>query len=73
MYIGIPQIFFFEIPQCKKKVIFLTEVNLILPKRLCTWRNFKNIFSRPLFTIIFKSKKVILATYTFHFEYVNGV
>ena len=27
-----------------------------------TWRNFKNIFSRPLITIIFRSKIVILDT-----------
>jgi hypothetical protein len=33
-------------------------------KMVCTWRNFKIIFSRPLFTIIFRSKTLILCTYS---------
>ena len=69
---------FIEIPPCAKCVIFITdfallstnlpfyEVKKIFWKRLCAWRNFKNIFSRPLFTIIFSPK-------IFHFEYVNQV
>ena len=61
---------FIEIPPCAKKVIFITEfaiwckknpfykVKKIFQKRLCEWRNFRNIFSRPLFIIIFKPKMV---------------
>ena len=57
-----------EITPCAKKVIFITEfaiwcknspfyeVNKIFQKRLCAWRNFKIIFSRPLFIIIFRMK-----------------
>ena len=33
-------------------------------KRPRAWRNFKNIFSRPLFTIIFRPKILILDTYS---------
>ena len=29
---------------------------------VCAWRNFKNIFPRPLFTIIFRPKSVFLDT-----------
>ena len=32
------------------------------PKMTSAWRNFKNIFSRPLFTIIFRHNIVILST-----------
>ena len=35
---------------------------LNLKKMASAWRNFKNIFSRPLFTIIFRPKIVILDT-----------
>ena len=46
---------------CTRKVIFVIclqnlpsyEVKKIFRKRLCTQRDFRNIFSRPLFTIIF--------------------
>ena len=31
---------------------------------VCTWRNFKNIFSRPLFTIIFRPKLLFFVTYS---------
>ena len=31
---------------------------------VCTWRNFKNIFSRPLFTIIFRPKIFFFVTYS---------
>jgi hypothetical protein len=73
---------FFEIPPSAKKAFFVTEflilcknpsfyeVNLILPKRLCAWRNFKNIFSRPLFTIILRPKKVNLVHIRFEYESV---
>ena len=66
----------YEILPCSKKVILITEfgilcknppfyeVKMIFQKRLCTWRNFKIIFSRPLFTIIFKPKILILDTYS---------
>ena len=40
------------------------EVKKIFWKRLCAWRDFKNIFSRPLFTIIFRPKILILGTYS---------
>ena len=31
---------------------------------VCAWRNFKNIFSRPLFTIIFRPKILFFVTYS---------
>ena len=74
---------FIEIPPCAKKVIFITEfvlldlnphfyeVNQEVWKRPCAWRNFKNIFSRPLFTIIFRPKILILDTYSILSRYVN--
>jgi hypothetical protein len=31
---------------------------------VCAWRNFKNIFSRPLFTIIFRPKILFFITYS---------
>ena len=51
----------FEIPPCAHHVIFITEFVLLIKtpsfydmnsfnkKMACAWRNFKNIFSRPLF------------------------
>ena len=30
---------------------------------VCAWRNFKNIFPRPLFTIIFRSKILFFVIY----------
>ena len=60
----------------QKKAIFITEfallcknpppyeVKKIFRKRRCAWRNFKNIFSRPLFIIIFRPKILILGTYS---------
>ena len=33
-------------------------------KMASAWRNFKNIFSRPLFTIIFRSKILFFVTYS---------
>ena len=71
-----PTNFFFEIPPCAKKVIFITPfvfldlnphfcvLNELVWKRLCAWRNFKNIFSRPHFTIIFRPKILIFDTYS---------
>ena len=38
------------------------EINQWVQKWLCAWRKFKNIFSRPLFTIIFRPKILILGT-----------
>ena len=37
-----------------------SNINNYLP----AWRDFKNIFSRPLFTIIFRPKILILDTYS---------
>ena len=60
-----------EIPPCVKKVVFVTEFAIlgkILPfyevrkKKICAWRNFTIIVSRPLFTITFRHKIVILGT-----------
>ena len=66
---------FFEIPPCAKKVICITEfvfldlnsheVNQEVWKGPCAWKNFKNIFSRPLFTIICRSKMLILKSVHF--------
>ena len=66
---------YFWNPSKRKKVYFcyrilvfrakslLLEVNQYFQKRLYAWKNFKNIFSRPLFTVIFR--------YIFHFEQVR--
>ena len=52
---------------CKNPPFY--EINLILPKRLCAWRNFVNIFCSPLFTVIFWPKHSNFG-YIFHFEHV---
>ena len=66
----------FEIPPCARPFSDLpcwlsqfSKTKLRQPtgqtwKRPCAWRNFKNIFSRPLFTIIFRPKILILDTYS---------
>ena len=40
------------------------EVKNIFCKRLCAWRDFKNVFPWPLFTIIFRPKILISGTYS---------
>ena len=67
---------FIEIPPCTKKVIFITkfvfsdlnphfyEVNQEVWKRPYPWRNFKNIFSRPLFTIILRPEMLKFHPYS---------
>ena len=42
----------------KKKKIMIKKYGKVVP----AWRNFKKIFSRPLFTIIFRPKIVFLDT-----------
>ena len=37
----------------------------------CAWRNFKNILSRPLFTVIFRPKILIISP-IFHTDRVNN-
>ena len=53
--------FYYRIYNFVEKCFFY-KVKNIFRKRLCAWRNFKNIFSRPLFTIIFRPKIVFLDT-----------
>ena len=86
-YVHIPHIIFLNPSMRKEchfsKMIFVTEfvifcknspfyeLVLILPQRLCEWRNFKNNFSRSLFTIIFRPKIVILDTYSILSRYTK--
>ena len=45
--------------------IFISEFVILgtfMKKGKVAWRNFKNLFSRPLFTIIFRQKIVFLDT-----------
>ena len=67
---------FIEIPPCAKKVIFIIEfaiwcknppfyeVRKNFQKRLCAWRTFKVIFSRPLFINIFWTKILFSGPYS---------
>ena len=71
-----------EIPPCGKKVILVTEFTILYRsthfylskmnyKKMASARsNFKNIFSRPLFTIIFRAKNGKISP-IFYFELVN--
>ena len=45
---------------CKNPPFY--EVKKIFRKRFWAWKNFKNIFSRPLFTVLFRPKILILVT-----------
>ena len=49
------------------------EVNSFNRKMASTWRNFKNIFSRPLFTIIFRPVMLKNAkiSHIYHFDTIN--
>ena len=86
-FLHTPLRFLFEIPPCGKKVIFVTEfvilcknhsfseVNHCVRKLLPAWRDFKNIFSRPLFTIICRPKmakfypySILTNSYSYHSE-----
>ena len=47
------------------------KVIKILQKRLCAWRNFKIIFSRPLFIIKFRTKRLFSAPYSILTRYTK--
>ena len=55
-------IFVTEFAICKNAPFY--EVNQSVWKWLCVWRDFKKIFPRPLFTIIFRQKILISCTYS---------
>ena len=60
----------YDFPAYGKTVMFSTEFVVFLhsmkqnklEEMASAWRNFKNIFTRPLFTIIFMKKIVFLGT-----------
>ena len=55
--------FYYWICNFVKKSSFLWS-KMNYKKMACAWRNFKIFFSRPLFTIIFRPKTLILCTYS---------
>ena len=54
----------FLLPNLQFDAKISPEVKKIFQKRLCAWRNFKIIFSRPLFIIIFRKKILFSCPYS---------